>query len=438
MKQFIMGITILLLLALPACQMITEDKDLEPNSEDVDYIKSDLVRETSSTVDLNQIMTLAEDNAAFAFAINEQINQTLGKNENFVFSPLSLSLALSMTLSGADSTTEQGMLEALHLSIPEEKIYPSFNALLLAIEQSQEMTKKGSEGSQFQINFANSIWGQAGYSFDTEFLDTLAKYYGAGVYNVDFRRNPEAAINAINAWVEDETQEKIQDLIPSGAINELTRLVLANAIYFNGSWLYPFDAKNTSQQPFKLLDGPEVTVELMKLSGKSLAYDKGENFQAVSLPYLSTDFNMMIVLPDAGKFQEFENQFSPEALKTIINEMQFVKVDLSMPKFDFESTLNANNALKALGMEEAFDVEKADFSGITQEDELMITDVLHKTTITVDEAGTEAAAASAVIVGVRSYNPEDPIVLVIDRPFQFFIMHKPTNAILFMGKVMQP
>ncbi len=438
MKQFIMGITILLLLALPACQMITEDKDLEPNTEDVDYIKSDLVRETSSTVDLNQIMTLAEDNAAFAFAINEQINQTLGKNENFVFSPLSLSLALSMTLSGADSTTEQGMLEALHLSIPEEKIYPSFNALLLAIEQSQEMTKKGSEGSQFQINFANSIWGQAGYSFDTEFLDTLAKYYGAGVYNVDFRRNPEAAINAINAWVEDETQEKIQDLIPSGAINELTRLVLANAIYFNGSWLYPFDAKNTSQQPFKLLDGPEVTVELMKLSGKSLAYDKGENFQAVSLPYLSTDFNMMIVLPDAGKFQEFENQFSPEALKTIINEMQFVKVDLSMPKFDFESTLNANNALKALGMEEAFDVEKADFSGITQEDELMITDVLHKTTITVDEAGTEAAAASAVIVGVRSYNPEDPIVLVIDRPFQFFIMHKPTNAILFMGKVMQP
>jgi serpin B len=438
MKQFIMGITILLLLALPACQMITEDKDLEPNTEDVDYIKSDLVRETSSTVDLNQIMTLAEDNAAFAFAINEQINQTLGKNENFVFSPLSLSLALSMTLSGADSTTEQGMLEALHLSIPEEKIYPSFNALLLAIEQSQEMTKKGSEGSQFQINFANSIWGQAGYSFDTEFLDTLAKYYGAGVYNVDFRRNPKAAINAINAWVEDETQEKIQDLIPSGAINELTRLVLANAIYFNGSWLYPFDAKNTSQQPFKLLDGPEVTVELMKLSGKSLAYDKGENFQAVSLPYLSTDFNMMIVLPDAGKFQEFENQFSPEALKTIINEMKFVKVDLSMPKFDFESTLNANNALKALGMEEAFDVEKADFSGITQEDELMITDVLHKTTITVDEAGTEAAAASAVIVGVRSYNPEDPIVLVIDRPFQFFIMHKPTNAILFMGKVMQP
>jgi serpin B len=438
MKQFIMGITILLLLALPACQMITEDKDLESNTEDAVYVKSNLVRETSSTVDLNHIMTLAEDNAAFAFAINEEINQTLGKNENFVFSPLSLSLALSMTLSGADSTTEQGMLEALHLSIPEEKIYPSFNALLLAIEQSQEMTKKGSEGSQFQINFANSIWGQAGYSFDTEFLDTLAKYYGAGVYNVDFRRNPKAAINAINAWVEDETQEKIQDLIPSGAINELTRLVLANAIYFNGSWLYPFDAKNTSQQPFKLLDGPEVTVELMKLSGKSLAYDKGENFQAVSLPYLSTDFNMMIVLPDAGKFQEFENQFSPEALKTIINEMKFVKVDLSMPKFDFESTLNANNALKALGMEEAFDVEKADFSGITQEDELMITDVLHKTTITVDEAGTEAAAASAVIVGVRSYNPEDPIVLVIDRPFQFFIMHKPTNAILFMGKVMQP
>jgi serpin B len=438
MKQFIMGITIILLLALPACQMIAEDKDLESNTEDAVYVKSNLVRETSSTVDLNQIMTLAEDNAAFAIAINDQINQTLGENENFVFSPLSLSLALSMTLAGAESTTEQEMLEALHLSTPEKEIYPSFNALLLAIEKSQEIIKKGSEGSQFQINIANSIWGQAGYTFETEFLDTLAKYYGAGIYNVDFRRNPEAAINAINAWVEDETQEKIQDLIPSGAINELTRLVLANAIYFNGSWLYPFDAKNTSQQPFKMLDGPEVTVELMKLSGKSLAYDKGENFQAVSLPYLSTDFNMLIVLPDAGKFQEFENQLSPEALKTIIIEMQFLNIDLSMPKFDFESTLNANNVLKALGLEEAFDVEKADFSGITQNDELMITDVLHKTTITVDEEGTEAAAASAVIVGIRSFNPEEPIAVVIDRPFQFFIMHKPTNAILFMGKVMQP
>ena len=176
----------------------------------------------------------------------------------------------------------------------------------------------------------------------------------------------------------------------------------------------------------------------MKLSGINLAYYQGENFQTVSLPYLSTDFNMMIVLPDAGKFQELDNQLSTEVIKTIINEMQFVNVDLSMPKFDFESTLNANNALKALGMEEAFDVEKADFSGITQEDELMIKDVLHKTTITVDEEGTEAAAASAVIVGIRSFNAEEPIALVIDRPFQFFIMHKPTNAILFMGKVMQP
>jgi serpin B len=438
MKQFIMGITIILLLVLPACQIITEDKDLESNTEDAVYLKSDLARETSATVNLNQMIMLAEDNAAFAFTINEQINQTLGEYKNFVFSPLSLSLALSMTLAGAESTTEQGMLEALHLSTPEKEIYPSFNALLLAIEKSQEITKKGSEGSQFQINIANSIWGQAGYTFEAEFLDTLAKYYGAGVYNVDFRRNPVAAINAINAWVEDETQEKIQDLIPSGAINELTRLVLANAIYFNGSWLYPFDAANTSAQPFKMLDGSEVTVELMKLSGINLAYYQGENFQTVSLPYLSTDFNMMIVLPDAGKFQEFDNQLSTEVIKTIINEMQFVNVDLSMPKFDFESTLNANNALKALGMEEAFDVEKADFSGITQEDELMITDVLHKTTITVDEEGTEAAAASAVIVGIRSFNPEEPIALVIDRPFQFFIMHKPTNAILFMGKVMQP
>ncbi len=437
MKNFIFGITIIMLLSMTACKTINEDPDLTPNTEDTTFVKSDLARETSSEVDHNQILTLAQDNATFAFAFNTLIRQNLSGNENFIFSPLSLSLALSMTLAGAESTTEQGMLEALHLSLPEEDIYPTFNALFLEIEQSQMMTKKGSEGSQFQLNIANSIWGQSGYAFEENFLDILGRYYGVGVYMVDFKRNPDVARDAINGWVDNKTQQKIKNLIPSGAINELTRLVLANAIYFNGSWLYPFDRANTVEQPFSLLDGETITAEMMKRSGDSLGYFKGEKFQVVSLPYLSSDFNMLVFVPDEGSFRDFESDFSSETLISTMNEMEFVTVNLTMPKFDFESTINANDALKALGMEEAFDVDKADFSEITKMNELMITDVLQKTTITVDEEGTEAAAATAVIVGIRSM-PSEPVSLVIDRPFYFFIMHKPTNTILFMGNVIHP
>ena len=437
MKKFIIGITIVFLLTLSACQNNSEDSELTQNTEKLVFVKSDMARETSSTVTKDQIMRLAQDNSDFAFAFLNQLKQISPGNENFVFSPLSLSLALSMTLAGAEAETEQGMLEALQLTLPEEEIYPIFNALLLQIENSQKMTKKGSEGSQFQLNIANSIWGQSGYDFETDFLDILARYYGAGLYNVNFRLDPEAATEAINEWVANETQEKIEGLIPEGAISELTRLVLANAIYFNGSWLYSFDQANTSEQPFTLLDGSTIAVDMMKLAGKSLAYYESENFQVVSLPYLSSDFNMMLFVPDQDSFDDFENQFSSERLTASVNEMAFVTVDLSMPKFDFESMVSANDALKAIGMEKAFDVDKADFSGMTTADELMITDVLHKTTITVDEEGTEATAATAVIVGIRSMPPE-PISVVVDRPFYFMITHKPTNTILFLGKVVQP
>ena len=436
-KKFIIGIIIVFLLTLSACQINSEDSELTPNTENLVFVKSDMARETSSTVTKDQIMRLAQDNSDFAFAFLNQLKQISPGNENFVFSPLSLSLALSMTLAGAEAETEQGMLEALQLTLPEEEIYPIFNALLLQIENSQKMTKKGSEGSQFQLNIANSIWGQSGYDFETDFLDILARYYGAGLYNVNFRLDPEAATEAINEWVANETQEKIEGLIPEGAISELTRLVLANAIYFNGSWLYSFDQANTSEQPFTLLDGSTIAVDMMKLAGKSLAYYKSENFQVVSLPYLSSDFNMMLFVPDQDSFDDFEDQFSSKRLTASVNEMAFVTVDLSMPKFDFESMVSANDALKALGMEQAFDVDKADFSGMTTADELMITDVLHKTTITVDEEGTEATAATAVIVGIRSMPPE-PISVVVDRPFYFMITHKPTNTILFLGKVVQP
>ena len=243
---------------------------------------------------------------------------------------------------------------------------------------------------------------------------------------------------AVNDWVAEETEDKIKDLIPKGAVNELTRLILANAIYFNGSWMHPFTESATSQEPFTLLDGTETTVDMMKMGQTGLSYVQGENFQAVSLPYLSPDFSMLMLVPDEGQFSAIESTLDADHLVSILSQMQSNQVALQMPKFDFETSTNANDALTALGMSEIFDPDTADFSGITEEEKLYVTDVLHKATITVDESGTEAAAATAVIMGIKSAIPEDPISLVIDRPFLFLIRHEPTGTILFMGRVVEP
>jgi serpin B len=447
MKKIFMVAILLTLLLTSACdaiQDITEpaptqgEEDMEEiNPEEAaqtNFAQSSLARETSPQVDPEVVQALADDNTQFAVSFYNLIKN---KDGNIIFSPMSLSLALSMTLAGAETSTEQSMLNALQLSLPENEVHPAFNALLLSIEESMSQQMGDSEGDIFKLNIANSIWGQAGFEFKETFLDTLAANYGSGLYNVDFAQNPEGSREAINDWIEEETQDKIQDLIPQGGITPLTRLVLANAIYFNGSWLHPFSETGTSSAPFYLLDGSETTAEMMRLSGESFPYSVGDGYQAIALPYLSRDFEMLIVVPDSGTFKQFEGDFSPDVFKNILDLMISEPVNLEMPKFDFETSTPANDPLKQLGMEEAFLIEKADFTGMTEEDQLYITDVLHKATITVDEEGTEAAAATAVIMGLKAM-PSEPKKLVIDRPFMFFIQHRPTMSILFMGRVTQP
>lgn len=432
MKKVLFILILLSLLIMPACKAVENG---DSSDGETGYVKSNLERETSPQVDSRLLANLAMDNSAFALSF---FNEIRAGNENIIFSPLSLSLALSMTMAGAEDSTETSMMEALQFTLPEQDVHPAFNAVLLAIEASENKTSQESEGTNFQLNIANSIWGQAGYDFKEEFLNTLATNYGAGIYNVDYKNNPENARKAINGWVAEETEDKIQDLIPQGAIDSLTRLVLANAIYFNGSWRFPFNENATEKAPFSLLDGSQVTVDMMSLTGENLHYFQCENFQAVQLPYLSSDFVMTLFVPDSGAYQEFEEDLNLATINEILLAMSFVRVDLRMPKFDFESTIDTKAALKALGMSEAFDMEAADFSGISEPKELYITDVLHKATITVDEEGTESAAATAVIIGMKSAPSEEPISLVIDRPFLFFIQHIPTKTILFMGRVTQP
>ena len=444
MKRMAIGFVLLTLLFSTGCAALnpmatdettpTDETETDTPAEPGIQMSS-LERELAPVVTDAQVQALAEGNTTFALDFYNQIRDEDG---NIIYSPFSISVALAMTMAGSAGSTETAMLDALRMGLPAEMVYPAYDALLLGIEDSEAASSDDIEGSPFTLNIANSIWGQSGFSFKEPFLNILAQYFGAGLYTVDYVQAPEAAREAINGWVEDETMDKIKDLIPEGAIDQLTRLVLANAIYFKGSWYYPFNEAGTMAAPFDLLDGSQAEVDMMAMAGEHLMYAKGNGYQVVQLPYMSNDFVMTLIVPDLGNFEAFESGLTTDSYTEIVQEMEYKLVDLQMPKFDFESSINANDVLIALGMGEAFDSGLADFSGMTDEDRLFISDVLHKATITVDENGTEAAAATAVIMKLTAAMPEDALSLVVDRPFMFFIEHQPTSSILFMGRVVEP
>lgn len=428
-KQLVI-LMLLPLLVLAACTSSTPS-----GSKGAVFAQSELEREQAPSISDEDMQALSEANAAFAFNFYNQIKDKPG---NLVFSPLSLSLALSMTMAGAQGTTLSEMQQALAVEGLGEAVHPSMNALLQALAASEAEEDRKASGDPFQLNIANSTWGQAGFEINPAFLDLLAQHYGAGVYQVDFVQDAEAARQAINNWVSEETAGKIPDLIGEGVLSPLTRLVLANAIYFNGSWYYPFYEEATEKADFTLLDGKLASVDMMQLGTEQLAYARAEDYQLLRLPYLSQDFGMLLIVPEEGAFAEVEAGLDAQRFLDSQAEMQSRPVFLKMPEFDFESATDASEPLKQMGMPTAFDPVMADFSVITGEPNLYITDVLHKATVSVNEKGTEAAAATAVVMALKSAPPQEPINLVIDRPFLFAIQHLPSNTILFMGRVLQP
>jgi len=424
MKNFLLSLLTLALL-LSACAPVEEPMS---DSGYAQPTQPDTAHELNPNVKPDQLQALADGNTAFAVDFYHQIRSSDG---NLVYSPLSLSLALSMTLSGARGETRDEMLQALSLTILGDDLHPAFDALMRAIKASEKADLEGSAGSKFQLNLINAIWPQIGEHFEQDFLDGLAEHYGAGVNPVDYVNQLTTARKEINDWVAQQTEDKIQDLIPDDVLSTATRLVLTNAIYFNGSWAYPFLRDATQPAPFTLLDGSQVQATMMTLPSGQLGYYQGEAFQAVSLPYLSRDFAMVLIVPDEGQFTNFEQSLSSEALQSTLSSLETQSLNLQMPKFDIETPVDAVLPLQNLGMLSAFG--PADFSGMTGTKELFISDVVHKATITVDEQGTEAAAATAVVM-----DKSMPMQLVIDRPFLFTIVHQPTGSILFMGRVLQP
>jgi serpin B len=249
---------------------------------------------------------------------------------------------------------------------------------------------------------------------------------------LDFIKSPEDSRVTINNWVSDQTNSRIKDLIPQGTIDIYTRLVLTNAIYFDAAWKYPFAKEETRNGTFNLLDGSKITIPMMSHRA-GFGYAKGNGYQAVELPYDGNEISMVIVLPDAGQFTAFENSMDFAKVSAIISNLKNGDVSLTMPKFRFESSFSLRGSLAALGMPIAFS-EQADFSGINGQRDLLIKDVVHKAFVAVDEAGTEAAAASGVIIGIVSIGT----TVTVDQPFIFLIRDIQTGAILFIGRVLNP
>ncbi len=399
------------------------------DSTDIPEIRSDLERDTTPDVAPAELAELVAGNADFAAAVYRLAGAA--ESGNLFLSPHSISTALAMTYAGAAGTTATQMAAALRFTLPEAKLHAAFNTLDLAL--AERARSASGETIPFRLTTANSIWGQDGMAFQDPFLDTLAVNYGAGLRVRDFLRDPEGARADINAWVEDRTNDRIKELIKPNVITPDTRLVLTNAIYFSAAWAEPFEAAQTADRPFFLGGGDaQVMVPSLHQDG-DYGYAEGEGFRAAELPYDGHQLSMVVIEPD--DLAAFEAALTGERLQQIVASLQGYKVDLTLPKFRFDAPLELKPILSSLGMTDAFS-EAADFSRIDGTRSLMITDVVHKGFVGIDEQGTEAAAATAVIVGPTSV-PETA-TLVVDRPFLFFIRDRPTGAILFVGRVVDP
>ncbi len=394
--------------------------------------QSSLERVLSPNVADGDSQALVDGNNAFTLDLYQALRDSGG---NLFYSPFSISLALAMTYGGARGDTEAQMEDVLHFDLSNGSLHAAFNQLDLDLAQSGETEEKDQQ--PMQLNIANAVWAQQDHPFLPEYLDLLALNYGAGIHLADFTTQAEPTRKEINRWVSDQTHDRIQDIISPGALDAMTRMVLVNAIYFKADWQTQFDANDTYNAPFHLLDGSDVQVEMMSNDSISLPYVDGEGYQAVELPYAGGTAAMDIILPDEGQFEAFDADLDWPTLESILGEMQPTQLHLNMPKFTFTSQFNLSGQLAAMGMPDAFDPDRADFSGMDGMRDLSISTVIHQAFVAVDEEGTEAAAATVVIMTLSAM-PMEGIELTIDRPFFFLIRDLASGQILFAGRVLNP
>jgi len=379
------------------------------------------------------IKPVAEGNMAFAFDLYTQLSQESG---NLFFSPYSLSTALAMTYAGARESTAAQMASVLHFPKAQSELDAAFRHLQDQI--------KAAHHKNMQLDIANALWGQKAYPFLDSFKDTIKKYYDAQLEEVDFSKHYKKLHRKINAWVESKTHHRIKDLIKPGVIKALTRLVLVNAIYFKGNWANQFEEKNTENAAFWLTDASSVDVPMMTQKNH-FGYMENDNLQMLELPYTgklqdtkgffgNEELSMIILLPRTRDgLARLENLLSVANFDRWLGDLWRQKVEVFLPKFQINTGFELSKTLAAMGMPDAFN-KKSDFSGIDGTKDLYISSVIHQAFVDVNEEGTEAAAATAVIMATRGMPPPTPIFRA-DHPFIFLIRHNSSGSILFMGRV---
>lgn len=372
------------------------------------------------------------------FALDAYRRLAADRAGNLFFSPYSVSSALAMTYAGAAGRTKDEMSKALRFEGHGDALHEDFGAL------TAELNALGAAG-QVKLSVANALWAQKGYTLREEFLDVAAKSYGAGVREVDFKTDPNAARAVINAWAEDATENRIKDLIPQGVLDALTRLVLTNAIYFKGQWLSRFEVARTKNAPFFKGEGASIDAALM-FQNDTFPYAEDRDLQVLELPYKGGDVAMTVFLPRrADGLPGLEKSLSPKALELWLSRLEPTKVQVHLPRFKLESAFALNEPLKKLGMRSAFELcldgipteGCADFSAMSGNRELFIATALHKAFVEVNEEGTEAAAATAVVMSLAE-GISQVVEFRADRPFFFLIRHRRSGAVLFMGRLTEP
>jgi len=365
-------------------------------------------------------------NNQFAWELYRKIQLEPGNNgKNIFLSPYSISTALAMTYAGSRGNTAEQMARVLHFTIPQTEFSPAYAAV------NARIVKTGSK--TYQLNIANALWGQKSYHFEADFLDLIRKNYEGGFQTVDYH-DPVSALKTINQWVERQTNSKIKDLLHLEDVDCLTRLVLTNAIYFKGDWEQPFNPKQTQTAPFTVTPGQVVNIPMMRQKGK-FSYCRVTGAQILELPYAGKDLAMLVILPD-GDINSLEAGLTAARIREWRSQLETQKVEVSLPKFKFMTRYYLDQALPELGMGDAFLETEADFSGITGRKNLYIKHVIHQAMIDVNEQGSEAAAATAVVMDAKSlsFNP----IFQADHPFMFAILHQATGSLLFMGRVTDP
>lgn len=397
------------------------------SGNDISFTKKSFPPLTEQDTKIASDSKLITANNKFALKVFDEIFKG-EKTKNIFISPLSISFALSMTYNGADGKTKEGMEKALELSnLSIVDLNKESNLLMRTLINADPAVK---------LDIANSLWGKKGVQFNPTFISSNQEFFKAEVTDLDFSQ--KTSLDKINSWVSNNTQKRIEKIMDS--IDPDTLLILINAIYFKGDWTNKFDKELTKDMDFTLADDKKVKASMMS-QNDDFKYYKGDNFQAVSLPYGNESISMYTFLPDKdSNLEELEKVLADnEKVKTVFSSFKKKKGQVVMPKFKLEYEKKLNDVLKKLGMEEAF-AESANFKKMFAKDTpAMISEVKHKTFVEVNETGTEAAAVTSVgVVATSVMIPQEPFKMIMDRPFFYLIRDNTTGSILFMGSLNNP